>query len=208
VFVTKPTSDFVARLPVAIAGAPVAPVIPARPAESHIDVLEATLTGSTNPAQWFGLAASRTLSITLRNVGNVPTRHLTIYASLDQTPIGSQRLPDLAARGERTYLIPVELPPLAVGSVTINGRLYGSTGQSSAFHVPESVFPWGLIVVALIVIQLVLLSIRNILRRRRERQLLDEAPLDAEEDSALDRLATMSAVGMGRCGNGGQCALP
>ena len=88
VFVTDPSSDFVARLPVAIAGAPVAPVTTTRPAESHIDVLQATLTGSTNPAQWFGLAASRTLSITLRNVGNVTTRHLTIYARLDQTPMG------------------------------------------------------------------------------------------------------------------------
>ncbi len=198
VFVTNPRSNFVERLPVVIAGAPVAPVIPTRPAESHIDVLQATLTGSTNPAQWFGLAAGRTLSITLRNVGNVPTNHLIIYASLDQTPIGSQRLSDLVPRGQRTYLVPVQLPALAVGSVTISGHLYATNGQLSGFHVPESVFPWGLIIVTLIVIQLVLLSIRNIVRRRRERHLLDEAPLPTDEDSALDRLATMSAsVGSG-----------
>ena len=94
--------------------------------------------------------------------------------------------------------MPVQLPALAVGSVTISGHLYATNGQLSGFHVPESVFPWGLIIVTLIVIQLVLLSIRNIVRRRRERHLLDEAPLPTDEDSALDRLATMSAsVGSG-----------
>ena len=120
-----------------------------------------------SPAEWFGFSVTRTLAVTLRNSGTAPSLHLTLYASLNQTPIVYRHLGALPARGERTYLVSVSVPSFAVGSLTIDGHIYTSNGPLSGFHVPMTLIPFGLVIVALVIIQLVLLLARNIIRRRR-----------------------------------------
>jgi hypothetical protein len=192
VLVTDPRSSYLKRVPITIAGVPFAAVHPARPAVAHIDVVQATLTGSTGWSQWFGLATTRTLKVTARNSGVAPSGHLTLYATLNQTPIVAQSLPALAPGKEGTYFVTVQLRPLAVGEVTIEGHIESSNGPSAGFSVPETFIPFGLIVLALILVQLILLLIRNIVRRRREKRLLAEEPQTLQEESALDRLATLT----------------
>jgi hypothetical protein len=191
VLVTGPQNENRRTFPVTIAGVPYSAVT-AQPSVSRVVVERASLTGSVSPRQWFGLAVSRTLVLTLMNTGAAPTQSLHIYASLGLTPVASRHLAGLSPGRQRTYQIRVRIPALSVGRLTITGRVTNGVGNIDVVKVPATFFPFGLLIVLLILIQLVLLLIRNAVRRRSDARSSEALGSPDAEESAMDRLAVLA----------------
>ena len=51
----------------------------------------------------------------------------------------------------------------------MTGDVEGENAVSTEFATSTTVFPWGLLVIGLVVLQIMLLGIRNVLRRREHR---------------------------------------
>jgi hypothetical protein len=125
---------------------------------------------------WFGVSPERVLHLTIENTGNVAIHDppVTISAGKGSEPTGVVEPPELGTiePGEvRTYVVPFELGTLAFGEYTIAGRLIGF-GEPVAFAATTTSYPWLLILIPLvIVVQWLLLRLRNRLRRRLQPQL-------------------------------------
>jgi hypothetical protein len=170
VLVVGAQSGYLKTLPVTIVGAPVADVSSAKPTTSKLTVVDARLLGSNPFSQWFGMSSRRTLSLTLRNEGAAPASSIQVIASLGSRPLLSAQLSDLGIGREKTYELPLTIPALSVGSLNVDGRVFTDDGQQAAFKVPLSIWPIGLLILAILLLQVVLLAARNILRRRHEGQ--------------------------------------
>lgn len=156
--------------PLAIPGAPTEPAI-VRPASSGKIVLRTVeLQGNPSPKEWLGFSASRTLVLTVQNVGSLPIPTTTLIANIGSTPIELPSLPGLAAGQTRTYRLPVSFPALSVGKTVLSGQIGVLGGQFATFKVPISFYPWAIPLVAIVVGQGLLLAIRNLLRRRIRRR--------------------------------------
>jgi hypothetical protein len=165
------TSALTVTTPISIPGASSspAPVSPPSVPRSHIVVAKSEFTGSTPFAAWFGLSATRTLQLTLTNTGAAPATSLHLIADLDSTPVLNTHLAPVGAGQTKTYEVPVTIPALSVGNLNLNGHIFTGDGQQSSFKVPVAIWPVGLLLVALILVQMILLAVRNIMRRRHER---------------------------------------
>jgi hypothetical protein len=164
------TSPVTVMAPITIAGAPSgAPAVVPPAALPSADVLNAEFTGRTPLAQWFGFSAPRTLRLTLHNAGSVPTSALHVYVREGSTPLASERLAGLPANGIEAYDIPVALPAMSIGTVTVDGRVLSVADQNAGFSTSVSVWPIGLILAGVILLQMVLLALRNVVRRRYDR---------------------------------------
>jgi hypothetical protein len=116
-------------------------------------------------AAWFGAPPQRTLALTLRNTGSAP---LTLPAftlmrgrgSHPSTIVDSIELGTLDAGQTRTYRVPVRFDPVAIGTFTVRGAIT-SQGRPVAFKATTHAVPWGLLVVALGLAQLILVWVRN-----------------------------------------------
>jgi hypothetical protein len=150
-------------------------------------VLSASLTGSTKPQEWLGFAAHRTLLLTVRNSGTLPTPHLALLADIGSTPASIPKLPGLAPGETRTYAIPVTFPALAFGNTAMAGHIgvIGSGTPLAPFHVSISRHPWAWLVIFLIVFQVILLMARNVARRHYERNNPTNDDLHAPMDEQL-----------------------
>ena len=141
-------------------------------------------TGSTPVKQWFGFQATRTLALTLVNRGTAPASQLHLFASLGNTPVVSIQLTELGAGQVRTYDVPVTFPALTVGNQTLNGHLTTRDGQIVAFKTSVAVWPIGLVVAAVIIVQMILLAWRNVARRRYERN--NPKPTEPEDPPTME----------------------
>jgi hypothetical protein len=157
--------------PITIEGMASGPVVQTLPPSGpKVRVVDAHLEDSTPVMEWFGFPATRTLALTLKNVGNAPATPITVFASLGATPLFHQPVPGLAPGRERTYMVSVTFPGLLVGGNTMNGHVLTGIGLNTPFHVSTSFWPFGLLLVFLVLVQMVLLLVRNVMRRRHERE--------------------------------------
>jgi hypothetical protein len=62
--------------------------------------------------------------------------------------------------------------------MNLNGHIFTGDGQQTSFKVPMTIWPVGLLLAAIVLAQIVLLAVRNIMRRRHER-MNPEPPTDA-----------------------------
>ena len=65
----------------------------------------------------------------------------------------------------RTITVPIELDPVSFGRLVVHGEIQG-LATPIVFHTSTRSDPWGLIALAIVAIQLVLVLIRNGVRRR------------------------------------------
>jgi hypothetical protein len=171
--------------PINIVGAP-HEAVPVQPPEPKVVIVGASLEGSTQPKEWLGFAASRTLILTVKNTGSAAAVDVTLTASIGPTPAALPALPGLSPGQIRTYRIAVTFPAFSVGSTELSGHV-GVAGSSTVpFHVSLSQHPWAWLIIFLVVLQLMLLAIRNLARRRVARNNVDSSddPGPSSDDGA------------------------
>jgi len=89
----------------------------------------------------------------------------------------------------------VPVGPVAFGTYRIAGRAIGY-GSATPFTAHTSVAPWGLVIVAIVAVQVVLLSLRNRVRRRLTTSTPSEASVAAEAPTPLPpTVPELAAVG-------------
>jgi hypothetical protein len=135
------------RLPLAIRGAPSAPLqTPPKMLMPHLTVADVHLASGSNVASWFGLPSTGTLSFTLVNNGfapaQTPTLVLDLQTRLGQVTVGTPGLGDIAAGQRRTYHVAVPLHPLTSGRVVVRGGVQLPLSQST-LEGSTLVVPWG-----------------------------------------------------------------
>ena len=106
----------------------------------------------------------------VRNDGDrlIPAALLTAAFGKNGDPsdtIASPEAIDLQPGEDREIRTPFDLPSLAFGGYDVVGEV-GIVGDRAPFATETSHWPWGLLVVAIILLQIVLLGVRNIARRR------------------------------------------
>lgn len=154
--------------PLTIPGAPSAPVA-SHIIQERVVVKNVELVGSTQPSEWLGFGADRTLEVTVQNVSPLSLQPITLIASIGGTPLMLPDLPGLAPGQVHTYSLAVAFPALSVGHTTLTGRIGVMGGQFASFRVGISFYPWAIPVLAIVVVQGILLLVRNLLRRRIRR---------------------------------------
>ena len=187
------TTGYLNRLPVTIAGARSTLLESQSPVTNRIEVVQAQMVGSTPLSEWFGLSATRTIELKLRNTGVAPVPSSAVFATLGLRPVGSQQLHSLEPDRLTTYFVAVHIPAFSLGRLTILGHVSGGESPVS-FKVPFSIWPYGLLIAALIILQIVLLALRNRARRRHEANLSRGTP---PTDDAMADTGQMEPVSSG-----------
>jgi hypothetical protein len=133
---------------------------------------------------WFGAAPERRLVVTLHNSGDVPLRDppLAIAVGAGEDPdriVPAPAVGRLEPGQVRILEIPLELDSFTIGERTVRVEVLGFPDPIVA-EATTSAYPWGLAVLAVLLVQALLLLVRNRLRARIERSL--PAPVAAPDD--------------------------
>jgi len=190
-------------VPITIIGGKNAP--PRKVALKDLKILSAQLEGDGSVASWFGAPPGRTLVITVQNPNASPYQNPPLILSIgEQTnttteEATTQPLATIGGEQTVTYRVPVSFPALSIGQHQIVGVL-GNAGLSRSFEVKTWLFPWGLLVVALILLEVIALTITRAVRRRRRRREADAAPPEEREDG--DPPTEELLLGVGNSGDG------
>lgn len=167
--VTDQESHISATAPIAVQGVPTVPIVEAEAPVRAISITDAVVSGGSW-TEWFGAASPRTLELTLQNTGDVTITDpgLTVTWGRGNRPTGFVAVDAVEAMtpGE-TLIVTVTLPreALSIGRFTAVAELPG-LGDEARAEVRDTIVPWGLVALALVVLQLLLLAVRNRLRRR------------------------------------------
>jgi hypothetical protein len=176
--------------PLTIIGAPVTPLRPptsAATVKEPLQIVNAQLSGNGPWYSWFGGTPRRTLNLTVHNPnqGVYPHPSLALAAGRSGgglSTVSTSSLPSMAPGETTTVHVNVVFPALTIGDAQVVGTV-GDAALMKRIQVTTTIVPWGLIVIALVILQLILLAIRNALRRRKQRREAD-APPALDEDFA------------------------
>jgi hypothetical protein len=171
---TDQTSHVAATAPIAVAGMYTVPITDAdqRP-ERTIEISDVEIRGGLGIAELFGAGGRRVLSVTLVNTGAVAVDapDLSVAWGSGSSPSGFVEPPEtqrMEPGDTQTVTIPLDTPTIAFGERTAVVEIQG-LGEPVVARTSMSSYPWGLLVLALIALQLLLLRLRNRLRRRVQR---------------------------------------
>lgn len=172
VWVTDAASIREARVPVSVAGLPIddARARVATPDISTLLQVNTRLTGHGSWTAWFGSASRRTLSISVRNTSasaiHDPELSLTLGKGNDPSGfVLAPALDTLAPGSIQVYTAMVPVDTFSLGGYTVKGEIVGF-GSPIVFRNKLTVHPWGMLVATLVLLQLLLLLVRNRVRRR------------------------------------------
>ena len=172
-------SGQVNNFPIELTGYPTAPPV----ADTGTRALEVTseVEGGGPLASWFGGAAERELILTLTNTGSLPLENppTTVTLGKGQDPTDLLTLPRLGAigPGQTTEVrIPFELPAFSFGSYTVKTTVAG-LDQPTAARSSASTYPWFLLVIGWLLLQIPLLG----LNKKRRPEEGDDDPGDLIE---------------------------
>lgn len=176
--------------PVTITGAPVGavqPPISAATVKEPLQIVNAQLSGNGPWYSWFGGMPQRTLNLTVHNPNNGVYPHPSLVLAAGRSggglsTVSTTPLPSMAAGETTTVHVHVVFPAFTFGSAEVVGTV-GDAALMQHVKVTTTIVPWGLIVIALIILQFILLAIRNAVRRRKQRRQAD-APPSAGPDGA------------------------
>jgi hypothetical protein len=159
-------------IPVEVAGAPfealVDPLAPQDSSTLHIDGIRLEPAGVVG--EWFGAAPRRNLTFRVTNSGTSTLRDVPVEILLGSDPVKGRQIdvePIAVLEPGATSVVAaeVELDPLMIGRTELQGAV-GRDSWQAAFRTGTSSFPWGLLVVGLLLVQTTLVLGRNALRRR------------------------------------------
>lgn len=226
VLVSGLSSSYAQRIPVEVVGVPVAPVSSAAPQSKPLTLeVQVSVSGGTSVASLFGGPAKRVLTVTLRNTGTVAIPHPVVAARWGRGgapthAITSRVLAALPPDTRRTVQLPFELDPLSIGRYHVRGVVTGAT-KPVGFEAQTSTYPWGLFAIGLVLLQVVLLALRNRARRRLTARevaarlaaldVLAAATTDTDDtadtaDATATRVATARGVGLEPVATSGRLA--
>lgn len=159
--------------PITVLGAPIAAPTPT--ALATLQVVRASFEGNGPWTAWFGAEAKRTLVLTVHNPNAVPFVNPSLVLTLG--PAANPRSDEATARilgsiavdGNRTFRIPLTFPAFSMGEQHVAGVI-GNAGLSRRITVSTSIFPWGLVIVLLVVLEFALFGITGFVRERHRRQ--------------------------------------
>jgi 3D (Asp-Asp-Asp) domain-containing protein len=169
--------------PVTIVGAPSAPLTPPASAvtvSQPLRVVSAQITGNGPWYSWFGGMAHRTLVLTLQNPNKGVYPHPSLVLTVGKpgsalSTVSTSPLPSLGPNGTTTVHVPVVLPAFAFGNVEVVGAV-GDAALKAPIKETTTIIPWGLIVIAALLLQFIFLGIRNAVRRRNRRRAPEAPP--------------------------------
>jgi hypothetical protein len=167
------------NVPFIVSGVPTAAVQQLVISEVPLKVVASRLTGWGPITAWFGAAPQRMLVLTLRNPSaeslDIPPFTLTRGGKANaDTIVRTVSLGALGAGETQTYRIPVRFDVVSHGQLSVAGEV-GVPGRSATFVAGTKAFPWGLVAVLIVVVQLVLLAVRDRARRHLNPRLLPES---------------------------------
>ena len=180
-------------LPVQVVGTPTAPVRPASPQYQPQPLkVRARVTGASSLGSVFGAPASRTLVLTVTNTGQSSVPNLVVSAGWGRNGnadhlIAPPAAGALAPGQTRRISIPFELDALSFGSYHVAGRVTG-TSAPVRFQQETSTWPWGLFVVAVVVLLLMLRGMWKVLRRRIAARKARKRATEVEQPDHFDGL--------------------
>jgi len=152
-----------------------------------LQVLSAKLS-SGSWTSWFGLSTKRTLVVSVVNTNAVDVESPPLQLTLDSTFGGRRTVPSPAlesvpAHGSRTFRIPISLGATSVGTARVTGEL-GYAGETVTFDAGTRSLPWALFGLALLLAHLLVLGIRDRVRRRLHTPEPDPEPETEPEFTA------------------------
>lgn len=168
VHVFLPGGDLDLAVRVGINGVPTAPVEVVTGPARQLDVTSASLDGGSTLGSWFGGAPTRTLRLTIENTGDVALEGSALRVGWGR-PSDPSRVVDAPnlerlEPGESVEVeVPVTLAPLAWGDYVAAGRIAGFEG--SQFEASTTSYPWGLILLPLVLVGVVVGAV--VIRSRR-----------------------------------------
>lgn len=164
------------------------------PTALPLRVVHAELSGGGPWTAWFGARPERTLHYTVQNAGDSPVAdgRVELRAGTDGT---GQMLPTppigLLKPGERrSFQVQVGLEPLAWGDYEVTGMI-SSRSQPLTFSARTTTYPWGLIALTILVVEMLVIGARRWLRRRAAINPLEEDPDLPRRVSELVSAATI-----------------
>ncbi len=171
---SSPSTSLSLRAPVTVLGAPVAPLTKPTPAPANLPLVvsSAELGGAASWWSYFGVPPVRVLTLTISNPAPVavaaPALVVAVAPQGSRSEAGSERavaLGTLPAGSRRTYKVAIGFPALATGGYQVEGYLGGAPSRP-LFILGASFFPWGLLVLALLAFQVLVVKIHGALRER------------------------------------------
>ena len=161
------------------------------PALRRLEVEKVHLRGEDSWNTWLGGPARRTFEFEVVNTGSVAVDEATVVltAGPADDPTGflkPVKIERLEVGERRKITVPVEFQALAFGDQAVRATVNG-TSVPVSFRSTTSTHPWLLIIVpALIIAQVLLLGIRNIVRRRLHDDELDAPTMVATVEGPAD----------------------
>lgn len=186
------TGTATATTPVEVPGAPsshpgdgtvVAPTL------RRLEVEKVVLRGDDTWRTWLGVGPQRTFEFEVVNTGSVPVSDATVILSAGpiDDPDGfvpPVRLDRLEVGERRSVSVPIQFPALTWGEQQVRAVING-TSAPVAFSATTTSYPWLLIIVpAVLLLQLLLVTVRNLVRRRLHD--LDEVPEAPDPNTPAD----------------------
>ena len=112
------------------------------------------------------------------------------------TPQAPITLPGLSQGKVRTYSIRVDFPRGSIGTQHVTGQITAGDNKYTNFNASTMIMPWGLVVIAAIIVALILLWIVLGIRKRIiERRQRKQPPIST--DGPLDSVAPGGGAGEG-----------
>lgn len=176
-----------ARVAVDVVGLPKAEptAIPLPDNSQQLEITEARVEGEGDWTAWFGAGSPRTLLLTVHNNGAtaVPDPPFNVVFGKGENPTGIVSAPhigDLAPGQTVTLRVAFGVDTFSWGDYTIKGQIQGP-GRSTVFRAKANAqTPWGLLLIGVVLLQVLLLAIRNRMRRRVHREEPTESVAAAE----------------------------
>lgn len=172
------------NVPITILGAPTVAVPPQAAPKAPV-ALSAKVVAPISVQAWFGAPRAVTLVLRVTNLSAIAYESLALSVSVGKgrNPSGfvpGKPLAPLAVGATQVVRIPVTLPAITAGSYSVRAQVITGQGQVSTV-VGTSSYPWGLFIIAALVIQAALLMLRNRLRARLGRTTGTESSIDLPE---------------------------
>jgi hypothetical protein len=196
--VTSLSSSSRYSIPVDVLGAPVAAIseVVGQQAEGSLQIDAIHLERTSTFGEWFGRSPERELSFTVTNTSSEVLHDVPVEVLVGSDPEGARQIDvepieSLEPGAVTTVSATVGFDPLTMG----RAELFGVVGRDSwqaIFEADTHSFPWGLLVVLLLVLQVGLVLGRNVVRRRLHPELATLSPLVAlppgasVEDTVID----------------------
>ena len=170
---TDQGSGIAATAPIAVAGIPTVPITDEDPGPVRaVEISSIDVTGGGRIAELFGAGGRRVLEVTLVNTGALPVEapDVSVAWGTGSNPDGFVKPPEtkpLEPGETQTITVGLDRPVMTLGDQTAVVEVEGF-GEPIVATASTSGYPWGLFVIALVLLQLLLLKIRNRYRRRRD----------------------------------------